>query len=350
VSVDQSGNISTFLNRGNTSFQRAKRTATGGLGSVDLALGDVNGDGKLDVVVANSISGTVSVLFGNGNGTFAAPRIYKAFKNPTAIRLGDVNGDGKLDIIVTNTATHKMTYLLNKGNGTFGALKSFEIPGVSPIAFDMADLNGDGKLDIVVVNNTKSLSLDVLFGNGNGGFKMSQRLRVGLPATSVKIADVDNDGKLDIVASNATSKFVSVLQGKGAGLFYFRTRINYIGDNLQGQAITTADLNSDGYQDLIIANAKGDTLGVMLGNGNGTFQTMTTFQMGKLISGQAHAIATADFNNDGLTDIAVANAGTDDVSVFFNSQPGHGDNSGLGSGGFGTLGSSSSGGSGGSST
>ncbi|MFI5380521.1 MAG: beta strand repeat-containing protein [Tepidisphaerales bacterium] len=324
VSVDKSGNISTFINRGHTGFQRAMRTSVGGLGPVDLALGDVNGDGKLDVVTANSGSGSVSVLFGNGDGTFGVPRVYKAFKNPSAVRLGDINGDGMPDIIVTNTATHKMSYLLNKGNGTFGALKSFNIPGVSPIAFDMADLNGDGKLDIVVVNDRKSLSLDVLFGNGAGGFRKSQRLRVGLPATSVRIADVDNDGNLDIVASNATSNFVSVLQGKGRGLFYDRTRINYIGANLQAQAITTADLNFDGYQDLIIANAKGDTLGVMLGNGNGTFQTMIRFQMGKVIPGQAHAMATADFNNDGLIDIAVASAGTDDVNVFFNSQPGHG--------------------------
>ncbi|MGA2497783.1 MAG: FG-GAP-like repeat-containing protein, partial [Tepidisphaeraceae bacterium] len=344
VSVDQSGNISTFINRGSTTFQRARRTNVGGLGPVDLALGDVNGDGKLDVVTANSLSGNVSVLFGNGDGTFAHPRLYKVFNDPTAIRLGDVNGDGKLDIIVTNTATHKMSYLLNKGNGTFGAVKSFRIPGVSPIAFDMADLNGDGKLDLVAVNNTRSLSLDVMLGNGNGTFQTSKSYRVGLPATSVRIADVDNDGILDIVASNATSKFVSVLLGKGGGLFNTRSRINYVGANLEAQAIGMADLNSDGYQDIIMANAKGDTLGIMLGNGNGTFQPMTQLPMGKVVSGQADAIATADFNNDGLTDVVVANAGSDEVNVFFNSQPGHGDNSGLGSGGAGSLGGNGNGG------
>lgn len=330
VSADKNGNISTFINRRNTSFQHGRRTNVGGSGPVDLVLGDVNGDGKLDVITANSVSGNVSVLFGNGKGAFAAPHVYKAFANPAAVRLGDVNGDSKADIVVTNTKTGKMSYLLNKGNGTFASVKSFSIPGGAPVAFNTADFNGDGKLDLVTVSNAKALNVDILLGNGSGGFTKLETRRVGLHATSIKIDDVDNDGVLDIVATNPGSKLVSVLLGKGGGHFSDNSRTNYIGNNVQAQVILAADLNSDGYEDLLIGNAGGDTLGVMLGNGNGTFQTMAKLQLGKVATGQAHAIATADFNNDGLTDIVVASAGFNEVSVFFNSRPGHGDNSGMG--------------------
>ena len=286
----------------------AKQDFATGTSPNSVTLGDVNGDGKLDLVTTNNNSnGSVSVLLGNGDGTFQAQQTFATGSFPYSVTLGDVNGDGRLDIINASGVTNKVSVLLGNGNGTFQTQQPFAT-GTFPRSVTLGDVNGDGKIDLITANNLSN-NASVLLGNGNGTFQAQQTFTTGAGPTSVTLGDVNGDGKLDIITANATDDTTSVLLGNGNGTFQAQQTFA-TGDN--PQEVTLGDVNSDGRLDIITANRNSNNASVLLGNGDGTFQTQATFATGS----STCSVTLGDVNGDGKLDIITANLFSANASVL----------------------------------
>jgi hypothetical protein len=280
--------------------------ATQGVGANpwQVATGDVNGDGRVDLVTADagvsgSDDGGVSVLLGNGDGTFAARRSFAASKSPHYVALGDLNGDGYPDLLVANYLSSNISVLLGNGDGTFRAHVDYPV-GMNPHWLALRDLDNDGKLDVVVANGGTANSVSVLLGNGDGTLKPEVRYAAGTGAEAVVCEDFNADGKPDLAVANWKEPSVQVLLGNGDGTF--QSKVSYAVGN-GGHSIASADLNNDGSPDLIVANWTDADVSVLLGNGDGTFRAHVDYR-----SGWSPAAAVpGDFNGDGILDIAVTN-------------------------------------------
>jgi len=284
--------------------------------ATSVAVADVNDDGKADIVVTVAIY--VSVLLGNGDGTFQLPVAYNpgdcVQSNPCSngLAVADVNGDGKLDLVLSNTPSGKVGILLGKGDGTFNTAKTYGSGGSGPGPVAVADLNGDGKLDIVVANvGDLPGTVGVLLGNGDGTFQgVVIYLSGGEVVSSVAVADVNGDGKPDLVVSNCAQGstcsypdegLVGILLGNGDGSF--QAAVTYDAGGVDAMSVAVADVNGDGKPDLLVGN-RCCGLGVLLGNGDGTFQAAQTYSSG---NAEPASITVADLNGDGQPDVAAAN-------------------------------------------
>jgi hypothetical protein len=306
------------LGNGNGTFKDQTTVATGDAPR-SVALGDVNDDGRLDIITANRDSSTVSVLLGNGNGTFQTQTTFATGSSPRSVALGDVNGDGRLDIITANNNGDNASVLLGNGNGTFKnqTTVSTGSTGSNPRAVALGDMNGDGKLDIITAN-TGNASASVLLGNGDGTFAAQPTFATGSNPRSVTVGDVNGDGKLDIItgnfAGNSVSMLlgsVSVLLGNGNGTFAAQATF----ETNRPYSVSLGDLNGDGRLDIITASYSSDTTRVLLGNGNGTFAAEVSFAAGD----GPLSVALGDLNGDGRLDITTANSSSGDASVLLNS-------------------------------
>jgi hypothetical protein len=310
VANNGSNNVSILLGNGDGTFQAAVDYGAG-TEPWSVAVGDFNGDGKLDLVVANE-GGNVSILLGNGDGTFQAAVNYGAESEPTSVAVGDFNGDGKLDLAVANYGSSNVSILLGNGDGTFKTAVNYAV-GSASISMAVGDFNGDGKLDLAVVNYGSS-NVSILLGNGDGTFKTAVNYGAGSSSPySVAVADFNGDGKLDLALANIASNNVSILLGNGDGTF--QAAVDYgAGSNPTG-SVAVGDFNGDGKLDLVVAD-EGGIVSILLGNGDGTFQTAVNYgQGGSLTSGSA---AVGDFNCDGRLDLASPSAG---VSVLLQIPP-----------------------------
>ncbi len=258
-----------------------------------LALGDVNADGKLDVVVAGGGLGnsTMVVLLGNGSGGFPSISSFSLGSTARWIAIGDVNHDSTLDLVVAIwNPSGLVTVLPGNGAGGFSIGASYPV-GQYAQYVTLADLNADGNKDIVTANNDATKPVSVLLGNGVGGFGTAVHYNVGNACScypmAVEAADVDSDGKLDLVTATVVTNTVSVLPGDGLG--GFSAPINYAAE-LAPNAIAVGDLNGDGAPDIVDANQNSDSLSVFLG------------QAGRFGAALASA---GDLNGDGFSDIAV---------------------------------------------
>jgi hypothetical protein len=338
--TDPAGSISVMLGKGNGTFRAAVNYSSGGESAYSIVVADVNGDGKLDLVVANGClgsdcsTGSVGVLLGKGDGTFEKVRTYSsgaASVFGSHVAVGDLNGDDKLDLAVATTGSTCCSegfvgVLLGNGDGTFRKAKMYSTGGFDAIGWvEIADLNGDKKPDLVVANYCATDcsyppvagSVGVLLGNGNGTFKAVKTYPSGGDgAVSVAVADLNNDGKPDILVANCGPEAcgpgspggnVGVLIGKGNGTF--KPVVNYLAANSPFDVIA-ADMNGDGKLDILVSNwgtpnpeTNNGAVTVLQGKGNGTFRPAQTFPSG---GAEAPSVAVADVNNDGRPDIVLA--------------------------------------------
>jgi len=300
-----------------------------------VAAGDVNGDGKADLVATmadEDATGcqnhTVAVLEGLGAGKFKKAAYYNT--GSTAQELGvylvDLNGDGHLDIVTANVDS-SISVLLNRGSGTYKteplitSLAALETYGTY-LAF--GDFNGDGKTDIAASLVNGSGAVYVLPGQGNGTFGAPIATPTPNYPTALVAADFNKDGKTDLVAAGDGSGCASYgvnyvfLQGSGNGTFS-SSSVNCGGYNAFANAAIAADLNADGKLDVVIAtNGSADGPLVLQGNGDGTFVVRPINYTGTNYS----SVAVGDFNGDGTPDIAVLDQGSfvpTFVSIMLNS-------------------------------
>jgi hypothetical protein len=228
-----------------------------------VAVGDVNGDGRLDLAVANRGSfGNVGVLLGNGDGTFQdAQRFSTTATYPQSVAVGDVNADGLPDLAVANGGSFgaaAVSVLLGNGDGTFQDARTFPA-GIYPRSVAVADVNGDGRLDLAVANQSSN-NVSVLLGNGDGTFQDAQSLPTGGYPTSVAVADVNGDGRLDLAVANGSAT-VSVLLGNGDGTF--QDAVNYAAGGYPW-SVAFGDFDGDGWPDLATANYYSNNVSVLL--------------------------------------------------------------------------------------
>jgi hypothetical protein len=266
-----------------------------------VVVGDFNGDGKADFVVANS---GVSVWLGNGDGTFQAPVNSAAGASPVALATGDFNEDGLLDAAAVYAAGG-VAILLGNGDGTFQTPVNYAA-GTSPSGVAVADFNGDGAPDLAVAN---AGGVSVLLGNGDGTFQAAVNYPAGAGPAAVAAGDFIGNGKADLVVANAVDGTVSVLLGNGDGTF--QPAVSYpVAAN--PQAVALGDLNGDGRLDLVVANNAANSVSVLLGNGDGTFQAAVSYAAGA----NPQSVAVEDVNGDGMADVVAADAGSGSVSVL----------------------------------
>jgi uncharacterized repeat protein (TIGR01451 family) len=275
-------------------------------GAASVAIADLNGDGKPDLVTANVRANSVSVLLGDGTGNFGTKTDFATGRNPGSVTIGDFNRDGKLDIATANYNASTVSVLLGDGAGAFSQKTDF-VAGTGSVAIATSDLNMDGKLDFATANLIGTVS--ILLGDGNGAFGPKTDLTAGTTPRSIAIGDFNIDGKPDLVVGNRDTNNVSAFLGDGTGNFSPKTDFA-AGNGPAGIAI--ADFNLDGKLDVAIANQGANTLSILLGDGTGSFSPKSDFTTG----GGPFSVATGDLNMDGKPDIVVANLNDNTISIL----------------------------------
>ena len=326
VADSGTNNVGVLLNLGNTMFTSQTTYSTGGSSSPQsVVTADINGDNKPDIIVANSGTNNVGVLLNLGNAMFTAQTTYSTGEgsSPQSVAAMDVNGDNKLDLIVAKKGTNNVGVLLNTGNGTFASQTTYSTgEDSSPQSVTTADVNGDNKPDIVVANYHTS-NVGVLFNLGNGMFTGQTTYSTGSSSEPyyVTTGDVNGDNKLDIIVanSNANVNTVGVLLNRGNGTFA-NQRSYQTGSGSHPTSVVAADIDGDRKLDIIVAHRYGNKVGVFLNTGNGTFTSQITYPPTSSMA--PRSVITADMNGDNKPDIIVANSGWDNVGVFLHTANG----------------------------
>jgi glucose/arabinose dehydrogenase len=319
VANSGSNNISILFGNGNGTFAPATNFSAGSEPK-SVSTADLNGDGWLDLFTANQNSNNVSVLFNNRNGTFAPAVNYAGAIGSHEVVAGDVDGDNDIDIAVTGWGGTIVRVMRNNGAGVFSSFVDYNV-GSNPHTLQLADFNGDNRPDLAVANQGSD-NVNIFINNGTGSFgSTSTSYFIGDGPHSLRAGDLNGDGRIDLAAANEYSNTIGVLLGNVTG--GFTPVVNYATGSVP-KGVGIGDINGDGKLDLISANTAGNypnsnnpggnTISVLLGNGNGTFAAPTTYTTGRT----PFSVNVADFNGDNKADIATANWDTNDVGVLLN--------------------------------
>jgi hypothetical protein len=298
-----------------------------------VAIADLDRDGKLDLVTVNRDSGTVSVLLATGDGRFAPMVEYPAGTKPDALAVGDLDGDGLLDVVVADSAPPmgaSVSVLRGDGRGNLAAKVDFNSGYYPPWALALADLNGDGKLDVAAAEQGAAVDVFLNVGNGNLGPRViyPTQASAGGSAVGVAIADMNGDNKPDLAAASWSSD-VSLYLGRGDGTF--ADPVDYQTGSLP-VAVAVADLDGNGAPDAVTINMNTmpQTVGVLLSTGAGTLAasvnypienrrpyTDSTYMYGAAVGNSPAAMTIVDLNGDGKLDVIEVNGFAGTVSVLY---------------------------------
>jgi len=281
----------------------------------------------VDLAVANQTAGTVSILHGNGDGTFTTEPVLTlpSGAGPTAIAVGDFNNDGFADLAVVNKNANTVSIFLGNGDETFQTPTTTLVTGNAPtsIVAQAFNPNAPGIIDLAVTNSTDN-TLQIFLGNGKGTFTNGVTYNTGVTPVFVASADVNLDGNLDLVVAdsgaatttNTVGNSVSVFLGNGDGTFILPggTRMDFAAGTTP-TSFVIADFNDDGIPDLLVTASGDDAAALMIGASGGFFNAPIEVPVGTT----PDAVATADFNGDGLPDVAISNFGSNTASVILDS-------------------------------
>lgn len=316
--------VSVFLGDGHGTFASGVTYPTG-TAPVWIATGDFNNDGNVDVAVADKGANTVSILLGNGDGTLKAKVDYPTGAVPVSVVAGDFNGDGDLDLAVANQSDNTVSLLFGDGTGAFAAPTSVPATlttGHSPTALALADFNaatysnGNSIPDLVVANQNDN-TVSMFICNGNGTFQARTDYPTGASPVYVATGDFNGDSTLDVVTANFKDNTVSVLLGQTGANGNPNGTLGARTDYAAGTgptSIAVADYNRDGIPDLAITDSTANAVGIMFGGAGGAFNVPFQVNVGT----DPVSIVTADFDGNGTPDGAIANNGSNTVSVILN--------------------------------
>jgi hypothetical protein len=327
--------LSLPSNNGDATFL-ASRAYIAGTQPVSVAAGDLRGTGRSDLVVANYCAtdstcggtGSAAVLLSDAAGVYQLSSTYVMGSGSVSVALVDVNGDGKLDLVALNRVDKTLSLRLGAGDGTFSSLNTIPLPA-APIAFTTADFNGDHIPDLVVVGDcgtahcTVPGSAHVLLGAADGNFRLASSYTVGYNPVSVAAGSTRAGAPADFVVANRCGQdasctagaTASLLLGNGTGAFSAMPDLAF---DKAPSSIALANLRGTGVLDLVVARSGDNSVAVLPGKGDGTFAAPVSYAVGATPG----ALAIADFNGDGIPDVAVANTGDATVSVLYGSSTG----------------------------
>ena len=311
IAYDYRG-IHTVLGYGNGSFRTSIINPINKLNFYPsfAAVGDFNSDDRLDIVFVNFYYNNAIFFLGHANCSFVEHRTYSVGCNPVYVVAADVNNDARLDIIIANSWGDNISVLLGDGNGSFPSLTKYSV-GDYPISIMIADLNNDTRMDIVVINSNSTIS--VLLGTFNLVFKCQMTMITGHGSfpRSIATGDFNNDNHPDIIVANSGTNSIGVFLGNGDGSF--STGMNHT-TILSPSLISVGHLNKDTYLDVVIVYSKESIIDIHLGNGYGSFINHTTYSTG--FRSKPQSVSVADFDNDSILDIIISNYDASNVVVF----------------------------------
>jgi hypothetical protein len=310
VTNRSAGLVGILLGHGDGTFENVRFFAAGHDPN-GVAVGDFNEDGRDDIVVTNTFTNEASVLLSKGDGTFQSPVSYGVGTNPTAVAVGNLTGSGHRDIVVADKGARDgsgagLSVLLGNGDGTFQNSRMISL-GVAPVGVAVADLNGDGVEDLAVADQGHTASdvallgdasVKVLLGNGDGTFGPPAAYFGGAFGTTVAVGDFHSRGVPDIAVGNGGGT-MNLLTGNGDGTFVSATNF---ATGLSPFAVAVGDFNGDGFLDIVTANAGAGSLSLFLGNGDGTFQPPMTIRVRNSSVGP---MTVADLRHNGVQDLVV---------------------------------------------
>ncbi|NKB81630.1 MAG: hypothetical protein GKS05_07050 [Nitrospirales bacterium] len=280
-----------------------------GKNPTSIKSGDFNQDGFTDLITTNIRSNSLSILMGNGDGSFTAETTMLVCKEPRNLAINRFNQDLFEDLAVACSGSGQVTIFLGKGNGQFDKLGEYSVQR-TPVSIATGDFNSDAVLDLVVALRNDKIQL--LYGSGNGRFRKGPLYVYGDTPTSVITADFNRDGHSDLAVTNGgpMTSAVSIWLGQGDGTFLvpvdYRT-------GKRPLSVKLADFNTDGIIDLLVINGQMNTITVFIGNGDGTFRD------GKDSGGEAgpNDGLAQDFNGDKIPDIAIVNIQSGSLSILY---------------------------------
>ena len=318
VGNEQASAVAVFRNNGAGVFQRLGEYPTG-VYPTGGAIVDLDRDGILDVITADYRGDSVSVLRGAGGGALGAPGTYPTVDGgeTSNLAVGDLDGDGIIDVIATNPQAASASVFLGGAGGTLAAAPALSFGAIGtaePYSVAIGDFDRDGKNDAAVADDRTARVL-VRRGNGDGTFGTSAAFAIGGVRSHIMLAhDMNRDGIVDLVIANRNSDDVSVLLGRGDGSFQAAI-VTSTGAGTGPYSLAIADFDLDGVPDVVTANFVTSTASVLLGRGDGGFEALVS---AGVVGGFSYGVAAGDFNGDGKPDFAIANAVADNVAIVIN--------------------------------